>query len=232
MPFKYNNFEELQLLVDEHSDIGVIKMEVIRNQGPRDNFLQKVRQLATDRGIVLVFDECTSGFRESFGGVHKNYGVEPDMAIFGKALGNGYAITAVIGRREIMEASQSSFISSTFWTERIGPVAGLKTLEVMERERSWEQITETGKQIGLRWQKLGKAHGLPIEVGGLHAFINFSIRSSNWLHYKTLITHARTLNIPLFSTPFDDESLDQLVELGVDASVLGRHPLGKTVDVG
>jgi glutamate-1-semialdehyde 2,1-aminomutase len=98
-------------------DIGVIKMEVERNMGPGDNFLQKVRKLATDRSIVLIFDECTLGFQETFGGIRKKYDVEPDMAMFGKALGNGYAITAVIGRREIMNAAQNTFISSTFWTE-------------------------------------------------------------------------------------------------------------------
>ena len=91
-PFTYNRFDELEALVAQH-DIGVIKMEVSRNSGPTDNFLQKVRQLATDRGIVLIFDECTSGFRQTFGGLHKLYGVEPDMAMFGKAIGNGYAIT-------------------------------------------------------------------------------------------------------------------------------------------
>ena len=82
---------------------------------------------------MLIFDECTSGFRETFGGLHLKYGVEPDMAMFGKALGNGYAIAATIGRRSVMEAAQNTFISSTFWTERIGPSAALKTLDVMER---------------------------------------------------------------------------------------------------
>ena len=145
-PFNYNNYAELEALVNAH-DIGVIKMEVVRNKGPEDNFLHKVRKLATERGIVLIFDECTSGFRQTFGGLHKMYGVEPDMAMFGKALGNGYAITATIGRREIMEAAQSTFISSTFWTERIGPSAALKTLEVMERFRSWDTITPDGTGI-------------------------------------------------------------------------------------
>ena len=138
-PFGYNNYEELERLVEVH-EIGVIKMEVSRNTGPENQFLHKVRQLATAKGIVLIFDECTSGFRQTFGGLHKLYGVEPDMAMFGKALGNGYAITATIGRREIMEAAQSTFISSTFWTERIGPSAALKTLEVMDRIKSWEVI--------------------------------------------------------------------------------------------
>lgn len=186
-PFNYNNYAELKNLVNTH-DIGVIKMEVVRNKGPEDNFLQKVRKLATDRGIVLIFDECTSGFRQTFGGLHKMYGVEPDMAMFGKALGNGYAITATIGRREIMEAAQSTFISSTFWTERIGPTAALKTLEVMERTQSWDTITQTGLKIRELWQQLADKHELQLEHWGLPALTGYTFKSENALAYKTLIT--------------------------------------------
>ncbi len=185
-PFHYNDFAELESLVNSH-DIGVIKMEVVRNQGPVENFLQKVRQMATDKGIVLIFDECTSGFRETFGGLHKKYGVEPDMAMFGKALGNGYAITAIIGKREVMEAAQTTFISSTFWTERIGPAAALKTLDVMERIKSWECIKNMGLDIRKRWQQLADRHGLGIDHWGIPALTGFTFRSSNALEYKTLI---------------------------------------------
>jgi glutamate-1-semialdehyde 2,1-aminomutase len=186
-PFNYNNFSELESLVSKH-DIGVIKMEVVRNKGPEDNFLQKVRDLATRKNIILIFDECTSGFRETFGGLHKKYGVEPDMAMFGKALGNGYAITAIIGRREIMQAAQSTFISSTFWTERIGPAAALKTLEVMEREKSWEIITNIGLQITSRWKELAGLHGLSIETNGLASLTGFTFHSEHAIAYKTFIT--------------------------------------------
>jgi glutamate-1-semialdehyde 2,1-aminomutase len=186
-PFAYNRFDELEKLVSQH-DIGVIKMEVSRNKGPEEGFLQKVRDLATKRGIVLVFDECTSGFRQTFGGLHKLYGVEPDMAMFGKALGNGYAITAAIGRRSVMEAAQSTFISSTFWTERIGPAAALKALEVMERERSWERITQTGEKVRDGWRALSKKHGLEIEHFGLPSLAGFSFKSPKHFAYKTLIT--------------------------------------------
>lgn len=186
-PFNYNNYAELEALVNSQG-IGVIKMEVVRNMGPEDNFLHKVRKLATERGIVLIFDECTSGFRETFGGLHKKYGVEPDMAMFGKALGNGYAITATIGKREIMEAAQSTFISSTFWTERIGPTAALKTLEVMGRVKSWEVITQAGLGIRQGWQTLADKHGLKINHWGLAALTGFTIQSENALAYKTLIT--------------------------------------------
>lgn len=186
-PFNYNNYAELENLVNTQ-DIGVIKMEVVRNKGPEDNFLHKVRKLATDRGVVLIFDECTSGFRQTFGGLHKMYNVEPDMAMFGKALGNGYAITATIGRREIMEAAQSTFISSTFWTERIGPTAALKTLEVMERTKSWDTITQTGLKIRERWQKLADKHDLQIDHWGLPALTGYTFKGANALAYKTLIT--------------------------------------------
>lgn len=186
-PFHYNNFEELETLVRDH-DIGVIKMEVSRNKGPENNFLQKVRDLATAKGIVLIFDECTSGFRETYGGLHKKYGVEPDMAMFGKAMGNGYAITAVLGRRAIMEAAQSTFISSTFWTERIGSAAALKTLEVMSNLKSWETITKTGLDIRDRWQKLADQHALKIEHWGLPALTGFSFVHRHSLEYKTLVT--------------------------------------------
>lgn len=187
LPFSYNRLDELEAILATH-DVGVIMMEVSRNFGPADGFLQKVRQLATARGIVLIFDECTSGFRQTYGGLHLSYGVEPDMAMFGKALGNGYAITAAIGRREIMEAAQATFISSTFWTERIGPSAALKTLEVMERERSWERITRTGQRIGARWTELAAARGLPIQVSGLPALIGFTFPLPDMLKYKTLLT--------------------------------------------
>jgi glutamate-1-semialdehyde aminotransferase len=186
-PFKYNQFDELESLVKKH-DIGVIKMEVVRSIEPEDNFLQKVRQLANSKNIVLIFDECTTGFRETFGGIHKKYNVEPDMTMFGKALGNGYAITGVIGKREIMQEAQSTFISSTFWTERIGPSAALKTLEIMKREKSWEKITQIGGKISEIWKKLGQKYQLPISVFGIPALIQMKFNSKFNLEYKTLIT--------------------------------------------
>jgi glutamate-1-semialdehyde 2,1-aminomutase len=187
LPFTYNDIAGLTSLIAQN-DIGVIMMEVSRSVGPQDGFLQKVRDLATKNGIVLMFDECTSGFRQTFGGLHKMYGVEPDMAMFGKALGNGYAITAVIGRREIMEAAQTTFISSTFWTERIGPTAALATLDVMSRTESWSQITKTGEAITQRWHNLAKQYDLKITTGGLPSLTNFTFDLPNALAYKTLIT--------------------------------------------
>jgi glutamate-1-semialdehyde 2,1-aminomutase len=187
LTFNYNRIDELEAIISTN-ELGAIMMEVSRNFGPEDNFLQKVRNLATKHGVVLMFDECTSGFRQTFGGLHKMYSVEPDMAMFGKALGNGYAITAVLGKRSVMEAAQNTFISSTFWTERIGPTAALATLDVMEQTKSWEIITKMGQYITEQWNSIAKSTGIPLETSGLPALTSFSVDSKYALEYKTLIT--------------------------------------------
>ena len=120
--------------------------------------------------------------------MHKKYEVQPDISIFGKALGNGYAITAILGRKDIMDEAQSTFISSTFWTERIGPVAALKTLEIMERRNSWEIITKIGCEVKSKWQALADRYGLEIQQFGIPSLAGFSFKSSNALAYKTFIT--------------------------------------------
>jgi glutamate-1-semialdehyde 2,1-aminomutase len=200
-PFRYNNFEELLKIVNDN-EIGVIKMEVIRNYGPQNNFLQKVRDLATDKGIVLIFDECTSGFRETFGGIYKKYEVVPDMVMYGKTIGNGYALTAVVGKKEVMEAAQTTFISSTFWTERIGPSAALTTLKVMERVKSWEIISEKGMKMQLGWQKLANENNLSITLSGIPALSTYSFDSERALSYKTLVTQEMLKKGFLASTNF------------------------------
>jgi glutamate-1-semialdehyde 2,1-aminomutase len=186
-PFSFNRLDQLEAIASRH-ELAAVKMEVQRTQPPNPGFLEGVRELCNRLGIVLIFDECTSGFRETFGGLHLKYGVEPDMAMFGKALGNGYAITATIGRRAVMEAAQTSFISSTFWTERIGPTAALKTLDVMERERSWERVTCIGEEIRKHTQALADKHSLKIEQWGIPALTGYTFQSPNALAYKTLIT--------------------------------------------
>ncbi len=200
-PFHYNNYEELESIVT-NNDIGVIKMEVMRNFGPEDDFLQKVRDLATRKNIVLIFDECTSGFRETFGGIYKKYGVEPDMAMYGKTIGNGYALTAVVGKRAVMEAAQKTFISSTFWTERIGPTAALKTLEVMEKVKSWEIITETGKKVQEGWRRIADSHGVRINVSGIPSLSTYSFESDDALALKTYLTQEMLKKGFLASTNF------------------------------
>jgi len=186
-PFEYNDFETFKKICKKNK-IGIVKMEVFRNFKPTENFLKKIRAYCTKNKIVLIFDECTSGFRETFGGLHKKYNVKPDICILGKSLGNGYPITAVMGKKKIMDIAQNTFISSTFWTERTGFVASLKTLELMQKEKSWIKISKLGKLIKNKWINLSKKYQISLNVFGLDAIPVFVINSKNWMKYKTFIT--------------------------------------------
>ena len=197
-PFNYNDYDCLLNLVN-NKNIGVIKMEVQRNNPPKDDFLEKVRKLATEKGIVLIFDECTSGFRQNLGGLHLTYKVYPDIAMYGKAMANGHAICAVVGREEFMKHANNSFISSTFWSERSGYVAALKTLEVMERIKSYDIISSIGKKIKESWLSLASTHNLNIKIRGLDALCGFNFESDLDHHYKSFITETM-LNYDMLAT--------------------------------
>ena len=189
LPFNYNKIDELKAIFQQNpNDIAAVKMEVQRNEPPDPGFLEEVRRLCDDHNVILIFDECTSGFRETLGGLHLKYGVNPDIAMFGKALGNGYAITAVLGKSDVMQACQSTFISSTFWTERIGPTAALETLKIMENTSSHTTISLTGRLIKQLWTDLFKKYDFNVDIGGLDALCSFTFLDSPHLLYKTYIT--------------------------------------------
>lgn len=184
--FSKNNFNEIKKLHKKHK-MGIIKLEIARNELPNKEFLKKLREFCNKKKIILIFDECTSGFRRNLGGIHLTTGVSPDLAMFGKAMGNGYAITAILGKRKVMKAAEKSFISSTFWTERIGFVAANKTLELMERTKSYEKIIANGKYINKKWRDLANKHQIDLNISGIESITSFSFKKNNLL-YKTYIT--------------------------------------------
>ena len=230
-PFSYNNFEELEELV-KNKNIGVIKMEVVRNFEPKNNFLKKCRDLATKNNIVLVFDECTSGFRETYGGIHKKYKVNPDLIMFGKTLGNGYAITAIVGKKEIMNFAQKTFISSTFWSERIGPTAALKTLEIMEREKSWEIITSKGVKIRNGWRHIADQYKIPINIFGIPALSTFTFDHKDSLKFKTFLTQEFLSNGFLASNGFYTSTAhtDEVINRYLEVYDKILHKIKKCID--
>ena len=187
-PFKYNDIKSFYDVFRKNPDIGIIKMEVLRNEFPKNKFLEKIRKFATKNNIVLIFDECTTGFRQTFGGIYKMFNVKPDILVLGKALGNGYAITAVLGSNGIMDKEKETFISSTFWTESIGPTAALKTLELMERQKSWIKITKIGRYVIKNWKRIAKKNSIKIQIKGIPALCSFEFKSKNNNLYKNLIT--------------------------------------------
>ena len=187
LPFHYNHIEEFNALMEKHrGKIAAVIMEPIRNAYPKEGFLEKIREATRKAGIVLVFDEITAGFRLCAGGSHKVLGVEPDMAVFAKGLTNGYPLSAVIGRKDVMEASQGTFISSTFYTERVAFAATLKNIELYQKYKVWEKQDEYGVMVLEGWEEKAKKNGLNVKVEGIHPLVHFSILGKeNTLVYKT-----------------------------------------------
>ncbi len=187
LPFMYNDLSSLQALVDKYGEtFAAIIMEPQRGTVPTQEFLQGVKAIAKRIGAVFMVDEVTSGFRINIGGIHRTMGFDPDMAIFGKALGNGHPIAAVVGKRDIMEAAQTSFISSTFWTERVGFAAALATIKEMERVDSPSQLIWAGKKVNSIWTKAAEDHGLKIHLGGIEPLTHINFEYDNATEVLTL----------------------------------------------
>ena len=186
LPFRYNRIEDLEAILKKHPKLAAVIMEPIHGEEPRNGFLNKVRALARKSGAVFVFDEITMGFRLAMGGAHMRYGIKPDMAVFAKAMSNGYPMAAIIGRREVMQAAQSTFISSTFWTDRIGPVAALATIRKMKRVNLHEHLERIGQSVKAVWLSAGRKHGIDIHWHGVAPLLGFAFPGPDPQALKTL----------------------------------------------
>lgn len=133
LAFRHNDMEAFDKLINEHGDqLAAIVMEPCRHNPPQEGYLAHVKKMAHECGVILIFDEITIGWRLCYGGAHLKMGVFPDIAVFAKALGNGHPMAAIIGTEKAMNSAHESFISSTYWTERVGPAAALAVLKKME----------------------------------------------------------------------------------------------------
>jgi glutamate-1-semialdehyde aminotransferase len=187
--FNYNNISELKSIVSQYrGKIAAIVMEPIRNYEPEPGFLEEVREIATSIRAVLIFDEVSSGWRLTTGGVHLVYGVTPDIAVFSKAISNGYPMAAIIGIGDVMQAAQDSFISSTYWTERIGPTAALATIRKHKRCNVSEHLIKIGRHIQSGWKSAAERHGLRINISGISPLGHFSFEYENGQAIRTLFT--------------------------------------------
>ena len=168
LPFRYNHIEDLQEIVGNHrGELAAILMEPVREHDPEPGFLEQVREIVTETGAVLIFDEVTSGWRMNTGGIHLRYGVTPDLAVFAKAISNGYPMAAVIGVASVMEAAQESFISSTYWTERIGPAAALATIRKHRALDIAAHLSGIGQRVQAGWTAAAERAGLKVHVSGI-----------------------------------------------------------------
>ena len=180
-PFMYNDIKSLEkIFKKKNNNIGIIIMEPMRATKPQNNFLKKVKILAKKNNALLVFDEITSGFKDHYGGIHLKLKVNPDIAIFGKSLGNGYPISAIIGKKKIMQFSQETFISSTMWTDRLGFIAGNSTLKKMKKLKINKIISSYGKKIKIGWLESAKKNSIKILISGQNSVpcLNFDYKNN------------------------------------------------------
>ena len=202
-PFKYNDSGELLKLADRlKGRIGAVVLESIRNDYPEKGFIDAINKITGKERAALIVDEITAGFRLNSGGAHLLFNIEPDIAVFAKGMSNGFPMAAIIGKRDIMEKAQDTFVSSTYWTERIGPVAALATIRKMKNNAVPEHLIRVGKKIREGWMDLARKRGIEIEVGGIYPLGHFSFKHSKSLILKTLFTQLMLERGFLASTAF------------------------------
>jgi len=193
-PFNYNDIDGLKRVVDQHgSELAAIVMEPTRSTSPKPGFLEGVRELADQCGAKLVMDEVSIGWRLCLGGAHLKYGINPDIAVYAKTLGNGHPITAVIGNADTMQAAQDTFMSSALWTEAVGPAAAVATLRKMMRIDVPTHIAKIGQATLDGLTALAKTHGVPLGHTGHPGFIAYAFDHPKAAALQTLWT-VRMLN--------------------------------------
>jgi len=189
LTFQYNDLDGFKRVIENNKgQIGVVVMESRRNQPPQKGFIETIRQMTQDLGIVLIFDEITAGWRINNGGVHLMLGVQPDIAVYAKAISNGFPMAAVVGNKKTMHSAQDSFISSTYWTERIGPVAALATIKKFIGNDVSNHLIAMGKLVKQGWASAARKNYLLLDISGMDPLAHFEFKYDNHLAIKTLFT--------------------------------------------
>lgn len=186
IPFDFNNIESLRKkIIGKESEIAAIIIEPARGEEAPSQYLKTLREISSEIGAVLIYDEITSAFRMCAGGIHCRYGIYPDMAVFAKSMANGYAMSAILGTEDVMQAAQSTFISSTNWTDRVGPTAALATLKKYQKTKTDKHIISIGNKTKKIWQDASLKAGLQINVTGLPTLAAFEFKSKKPMDLNT-----------------------------------------------
>ncbi len=202
-PFQFNDAEGfLRLAKKCKGRIAAVVLEPIRSQYPKNEFIEAIKEVTSKWKIALIIDEITSGFRLNIGGAHLCLGIKPDIAVFAKGISNGFPMAAIIGKRGIMRSAQDTFISSTYWTDRIGPAAALATIKKLIRKNVPEYISKVGAKVKNGWKASAKKYNINIDIYGTSPLCHFSFNGVNNLVLKTLFTQYMLGNGFLATTAF------------------------------
>ena len=189
IPFAYNDVNDLKRKLESNrGEVAAVVMEAARFAQPNPGYLETVRELCTAHGAVLIFDEIVTGFRYSLGGAQQYFGVTPDMATFGKAIGNGYPIAAVVGKKDVMRAVESSFVSSSYWSEPASMAAAIAIQKILRRDKVIARVWDLGKRYQEGIRKIARDFGLPLAAKGLPPVFSAGLDVPNPAPFQTLFT--------------------------------------------
>lgn len=188
-PFEYNDEKTFCELIEKYRGrIGAVVIETVRNVMPTDTFWTTIRKLTLEENIPLIADEVSAGFRLACGGAHLVMDIEPDIAVFAKALSNGYPMAAIIGKQKFMDSAQDTFISSTYWTERTGLCAAIATIKKYRDNNAHIHLERIGKMVQDGWQQMAEKNGIYITVSGIYPLSHLEFNTDNALAIKTYFT--------------------------------------------
>ena len=182
-PFKYDDANDFLKVLNKSKEIGIVVVESARYNYPNKSFVNKINAICKQKKLILICDEITSGFRVCNSGAYKVVGFKPDLVVYGKGLGNGFAISAIVGKKKIMSSSINSFISSSNWSERVGFVAAIKTLDYIKKNKTWLHLNKIGLHIKKGWDKIFKELNLNIETSNFYPLVSMKLNYNDLNNY-------------------------------------------------
>jgi len=231
VPFRYNDLASFKAAMQKlDGKIAAVVMEPMRSELPRDGFMQQVIDACHAAGAVYVLDEVTSGWRYGFPGAAPMLGIEPDIAVYAKAMSNGYPAGAIIGRNEVMDAANSSFISSSYWTDGVGTAASLACIGKMQREGVQQHVWHLGERLQSGLREVAARHpDLQLKIGGMPcapslAFANPAAKQHMIRH---MLQRGFLMSSQLYVTwPHTDAMMsDMLAALDESLAIVSKTPL-------
>ena len=209
--FEYGDLQELEAKLKKHEgDVACIIITPVGHplakpvMPPPEGYLQGVRALADKYKVVLIFDEIRTGFRAALGGAQERYGVTPDLSTFGKAMANGYPISAVVGKAEFMNMCEKKvFISSTFFPNSLEMAAALKCIEILQRDKIIEQVWEKGEWFLQELNRVVATSKVPVSVNGIPPMPFLSFEKVDSFHKERReMFYTETIRRGLFIQPY------------------------------
>ena len=187
--FDFDNFDKLYKLSKAHK-LAAVVIEPARFKYLSKSFVNKINNLCEKENICLIVDEITTGWREGLGGIYKKIGLKPDIVVYGKALGNGYAISAIVGKKKYMDKAQDTFISSVAWTEAIGFTAALAVIDEFKKNKVEKKIVSLGNYVRKTWKEIANKNNIKLSISDVVSFpsFNFGYDTKTNEYLYTLLT--------------------------------------------